>query len=136
MICMTRNLLIAGLLLFAVAGCGGSQGRVSGQVTLDGQPLTKGDISFSPVADGVVASGQIDSGGNYSLKVGTSAAIPPGSYRVTVVAVEPVAPTPEHPEPLPTLLTPKKYNNPATSELSAEVKAGSNTFNFDLKSMP
>lgn len=133
---MTRNLLIAALLLFGLAGCGGSQGRVSGQVSVDGKPLTKGDISFSPTGDGVAATGQINASGNYSLLVGTSADIPPGSYRVTVVAVEPIAPTAEHLEPLPTLLTPKKYSNAATTDLTAEVKAGSNTFNFDLKSSP
>ncbi len=133
---MIRNLFLACLLLFAFVGCGGTQGRVSGHVTLDGQPLTKGDISFAPAGEGVAATGQINSRGNYSLMVGTSADIPPGSYRVTVVAVEPVAPTPENPEPLPNLLTPKKYGNAATSDLTAEVKVGSNTFNFDLKSMP
>ncbi len=123
-----------GLLICALSGCGG--GTVSGQVTLDGQPLTKGDISFAPTSAGPAAAGQINSSGNYTLRVGTNTSIPPGSYRVTIMAVEPVAPTPEHLEPLPKLLTPARYNNADSSGFTADVKAGANKFDFNLISAP
>jgi hypothetical protein len=129
------HVICLAVLLVGLAGCGGPA-RVSGNVTLDGKPLTKGAITFAPTGDGPVATGSINSSGRYTLQVGTQSAIPPGTYTVTIVAVEPVPPTPEHPEPLPKLLTPAKYNNPATSGLAAEVKRGSNSFDYQLISEP
>lgn len=117
-----------------LAGCG--QTTVIGNITLDGTPLSKGDISFTPVSEGSVLTGQIDSSGNYQLRLGTGTAIPTGSYRVKIVAVEPVAPTRENPEPLPKLLTPARYGDVSTSGLTADVKAGPNKFDFKLSSMP
>lgn len=135
---MNRALFVflASGLLTALTGCDSSGGKVSGKVTIDGAPLTKGDISFAPVEAGPIATGKIDAGGNYTLNVGTKKGIPPGKYRVTIVAVEAVPASPENPMPLPKLLTPAKYNNSETSELTAEVKAGSNSIPFELKSMP
>lgn len=135
---MNRALIVflASGLLIGFAGCGGAGSKVSGKVTIDGAPLKMGDISFSPVQAGPAATGKIDANGNYTVRMGTSAGIPPGSYKVTIVAVESVPATPENPMPLPKMLTPPKYNNADTSGLTAEVKAGSNSIPFDLKSMP
>lgn len=124
------------LILCCTLGCGGSTSSVSGRVTLDGRPLTKGTITFSPTGNAPAAIGQISSSGTYRLFVGTSSSVPPGQYQVTIVATELVEPTATDPSPLPTPLTPEKYNNPATSGLSAEVKAGSNSFDFKLSSTP
>src|SRR4051812_37296397 len=77
--------------LFVTLGCGGPQAaRVSGTVTLDDQPLTKGSVTFNPVGTGALASGQIDAQGRYQLRTGTDLGCAPGSYIVTVVATEPV----------------------------------------------
>lgn len=135
---MNRALLVscAATLLISLSGCSGAGGTVAGRVTVDGQPLTKGNISFAPEKEGPAAIGTIDGSGNYNLQVGTINSIPPGKYKVTVVAVEPIPPIPGQPEAPPKLLTPPKYNNPTTSDLTAEVKPGSNKFDFDLKSMP
>jgi hypothetical protein len=46
---MRAAILAVGVLGLAAAGCGGpSSATVSGQVTVDGQPLEKGYITFTP----------------------------------------------------------------------------------------
>jgi len=116
-------------------GCGSATTTVSGRITLDGQPLTKGTISFNPKMEAPAAVSPIDSSGRYRLNVGTSAKVAPGAYQVTIVATELVAPTPTDPSPLPKKLTPAKYEDPQNPEMVREVKPGKNTFDFELKSM-
>lgn len=58
------------------AGCGG-KGKVSGTVTLDGQPLPAGTITFVP-STGPGAAGKIEDG-NYSVT-----GVPVGKVAVTV----------------------------------------------------
>jgi hypothetical protein len=117
-----------------LAGCGGGKGltaKVSGKVTLDNQPLTKGDVTFSPTTpDGQIAYGTIDSSGNYTLKTGGDTGIKPGEYEVSVRATgEP--PASDKPPPL---LTPEKYADPKKSGWKFTVKAGSNTFDLPMVS--
>ena len=123
-------------LLFLSTGCGSSLVQVSGKVTLDGAPLNTGNISFAPVGEGQVAIGTINSKGEYTLQSGSANGVPPGKYRVTVVATELVQPTPQNPEPLPKILTPPKYNNADTSGLTADVTSSNKTHDFKLTSMP
>src|SRR5262245_808535 len=88
-----RAALLAGAVVFA-AGCGGGQGEklapVSGKVTLDGQPLTTGSVSFRPDTSRGNASpqqpqGTIDADGNYELSVPPARkGAPPGWYKVVV----------------------------------------------------
>lgn len=122
------------LLVGCFAGCS-SGTTVSGHVTLDGKPLSKGTITFSSKGEAPSATGTINSSGNYSLSVGTSSKITPGTYQVTIVATELVPPTPTDPSPLPKKLTPAKYEDPSNAEMVREVKQGSNKFDFELKSM-
>jgi hypothetical protein len=135
---MTRFFLAVCALgfLLTFTGCGDSLVKVSGKVTLDGNPLTTGNISFAPMQSGQVAIGTIDEKGNYTLQSGTQKGVPAGTYRVTIVAVELVPPSPQNPEPLPKVLTPPRYNDATTSGLTADVKPGNTTHNFDLKTMP
>jgi hypothetical protein len=125
---------VVGLLL--LAGCGSSAATVSGKVTLDGKPLTKGSIAFYGGGAAALATGSIDSSGNYTLLTGTERGLTPGSYQVTIVANDIIEPTNELTPLMPKLITPAKYSNATTSGLTAEVKAGSNTYNFDLQSAP
>src|SRR5262245_45159556 len=75
------------LALASVAGCGGPEhppvGRVTGTITLDGQPLGDATVMFQP-PDGRPAQGTTDKSGKYSLtyldgvpgaKVGTNTVI-------------------------------------------------------------
>lgn len=117
------------------AGCSNAPATVTGKVTLDGKPLTKGNVTFtSSSGQGVPASGVIQPNGNYSLFTGTDAGLLPGDYIVTIGAAEIPPATSVIDEPLPVLITPAKYNSRDTTDLKAKVVAGSNTFNFDLKS--
>jgi hypothetical protein len=120
--------------LFLV-GCGGNPATVSGKVTLDGQPLTKGDISFY-AAGSACANGQIDASGNYSLHTGTDEGLQPGTYQVAIVANDILMPTQPYGSPIPKLITPPQYSNVTTSGFTAEVKPGKNTFNFEMVTTP
>lgn len=146
-------LAVAGLT--PVAGCGDDEGigkryPVSGTVTYNGQPLEKGTINFQAIAaDGRSAGGDIQ-GGEYRLMTqspGDGAL--PGKYRVSITAkdvdmskVE--ATSKKQGGTLPSKkdlgqafqkskrLIPARYESASTSGLEAEVKEGSNTFDFPL----
>ncbi len=126
---MWMQRLMAVVLTLAAVGCGGSAASVSGLVTMDGQPLTTGNVSFYPAgSEGAPAYGQIDAGGRYALSTGSEAGLAPGEYVAVVVATkEPAqaldATGAENP-PIP--ITPTKYGNVATSDLKVQVKAGKN----------
>ena len=122
------------LSILIVTGCSSKLATVTGQVTLDDQPLTTGNVSFNPVGDGPVGVGTIQPNGSYSVSTGTANGLPPGDYIVTVVATKPVAPSPANPEPVPQLITPQKYGTRETTDLKCSVKAGSNKQDFHLRS--
>jgi hypothetical protein len=77
---MPRLLLTAAALVLLV-GCGpGSTASVSGTVTLNGQPLARGFVSFTPEdGQGGTAGGDVEAG-RYRV-----AGLKPGKYRVQVV---------------------------------------------------
>jgi hypothetical protein len=104
-------------------------GEVSGQVTLDGQPLADAAVTFQPVAGEEAGSkvsasvGRTDADGNYELnyvKDIQGAAV--GAHRVMIQA-----PLPTGQEQLP-----PRYN--LSTELTADVQSGGNTFDFPLTS--
>jgi hypothetical protein len=62
---------------------------VSGKVTIGGQPATGGNVTLVPAApgtlpQGVIATGSIDSSGNYQISSGGKTGAPVGQYKVTV----------------------------------------------------
>jgi hypothetical protein len=88
---------------FATAGCGDSSGigktvPVVGKVTVDGNPVKAGTVSFRPdrTRGNLLAhepSGEIDAEGNYKLFTGNKGekeGAPVGWYRVAIMAGEPV----------------------------------------------
>ncbi len=121
-----------------LCGCGGSDHGlvdVSGQVLLDGQPLTTGSVVTLP-SQGRGAEGQIDSQGRFTLSsgdLGQGATV--GVHHVAVVAVEETEGfSPEAPVKL---LVPKKYTNPSTSGLKIDVQPGQdNDVTLELSSEP
>lgn len=127
-----RRVMVSVLLglFLSVTGCGPSEVVVSGTVTLDGKPLEEGNIAFRPLPATATseATGVPIQGGKYQLKVR------PGRYRIEITAAR-AAPGPTDPfgtTPPPKSLIPEKYN--ARSELTEEVRAGTNEFNFALTS--
>lgn len=147
---MSRHWLFAvcAAVAFAVplSGCGGGSGlkfqKVSGVVTFEGQPLTKGNVQFTPDSSkgtrGPMATGAIGPDGKFTLTTtnpGDGAQV--GFYRVSVNCWEegaPFDPNNPKPPPPPKSLIPERYADDSTSGLTAEVKAGAaNEFTFELK---
>lgn len=123
--------LLCGILLLGLCGCGGNVSTVSGQVTLDGKILDKGDIGFHQSEGLMVSTTRINPDGSY--KIGTEANTLPGNYKVVIIANEvSIAKGPGN-VPMPTRITPLEYSNKEKTPLKAELKAGQNEFNFDLK---
>lgn len=82
-------LVFAGAVLLGFAGCSGQKGpkkvSVSGEVTLDGNPIPDGEVIFRPTdGEGTPAAGKIKDG-KYTLEC------TPGPKKVTVTAMRSVA---------------------------------------------
>jgi hypothetical protein len=135
-----RRFLLCAIVLPISLGCGhGGRMSVEGTVTLDGRPLEKGSIQFSPLpgTKGPTAGGDIVNGKFNILPVGGPFA---GKFTVQINAVgltgrkilDPRSNTmvDEYAQCLPA-----RYNS--QSELQAEVTAnGPNRFDFALTSVP
>ena len=128
-------------LYVALSGCGNGLAQVSGQVTLDGQPLRGGKdgarvtIQFQPV-DGVGATAVslADEDGNYEIATGSQEGIRPGEYLVTCVATEVVSSNNPGGQPAFRQLADPKFANAKTSGLRFTVQAGRNEFDIPLVS--
>jgi len=137
---MSRARFLFLLLAVVVPGCGDGLSRVSGVVTLDGQPITggtnvHGTVNFYPESgSGVPAAGMIDESGRYTLKSGSRKGLVPGNYLVSVAVNKITLPKTPNEMPQPTLLTPKRYSSLSESGLRQEVTAGSNTIDLALTS--
>ena len=117
---------------FGLCGCGGNVSTVSGKVTLEGIVLDKGDIGFHQAEGVVVSTTRINQDGSY--KIGAEAKTLPGNYKVVIIANEVSIGKGPGNVPMPTRITPLAYSSKEQTPLKAELKAGSNEFNFDLKS--
>jgi hypothetical protein len=126
----------------AVVGCGNGLADVSGTVTLDGKPLQGGpqmDATVSFVREdghGTPAVGFIDESGRYTLKLGAQTGIAPGTYLLGLSAKKITMPATREDMPKATLITPPKYESVTESGFRADLKPGSNTFDFALESKP
>jgi hypothetical protein len=136
--CRTGKFAVAFLALVALAGCGGpypNVARVSGKVTLGGQPLADAVLIFSPLEAGSPSSGRTDSQGNYTLiytRRVNGAEI--GEHSVTISTGREADPDADPPTPAVPEKVPYKYRLPGA--LKATVVKGSNTINFDLEPGP
>ena len=93
---------------------------VQGVVLLDGKPLPCGIVQFQP-ASGQPATGDIAPDGSFTLSRHTPTdGVPPGTYRVSVLAYDPQASTrsEEH------LLVPLKYTRFGSSGIEFTVFPG------------
>ncbi len=143
----SRMFLVVVMVLPAVVGGCSSKSdglaRVRGTVTYRDKPLPNALVVFMPVTPGALpASGLTDSNGRYELMTmvqGDGASV--GKHRVTVTARgpdkerrggAPIDLTGSNTEPGEPLI-PQKYFMPDTSGLTAEVKPGGITADFELK---
>jgi hypothetical protein len=128
--------LAGGLLSLFSTGCGSSYslGTVTGVVTLDGKPLPQATVTFSR-GQGRMSVGTTDDQGHYQLLYTVSPkGAEPGSHTVRIATqIEAfsgegdLAAVEGRKE-----LLPPRYND--RTELTAEVKPGRNTIDFDLTS--
>jgi hypothetical protein len=126
-----------------LAGCGPSEEKVetvpvSGKITAGNAPVPMGRVTFYPDAGkgntfNKLPSGQLANDGTYSLTTpilnGEKEGAPVGWYKVTV---EPSGMSDPNQAKLkmPSL---DRYNNPKTTLLSVEVKAGAGPGAYDFK---
>ncbi len=120
---------IAALTALSMAGCGGTHEGlvpVSGTVTIDGQPLTQGQVMVAP--DGKRASiGPLDENGRFELscyQVGDGVAV--GKHAVAVTAVEQLT------ERSNRWLAPKDYSHPAMSDLWVSIDGPTDDLKIEL----
>ncbi len=113
-----------------VLGCGGldrpERVPVSGRVLIDGEPLTVGNIQILP--DGArAASGKIDSDGRFEMTTFEPGdGVVPGTHRVVVVANEALGGTGQK------WHAPKKYVDPAMSNLTVEITEPTDSLEINL----
>ncbi|MCA9270189.1 MAG: hypothetical protein KDA41_17025 [Planctomycetales bacterium] len=118
--------LVVALLSLALVGCSGDvKHKVSGQVTVAGQPLVQGTIRFDP-ADGVgPTDGATISQGSYAAEVS------PGARKVFVEAFKQVGEAPhDRNDPSSPILP--VYESTGRHELTADVQGARSDLNFDL----
>jgi hypothetical protein len=130
----------ATMLCIALCGCGSGLADVSGQVTLDGQPLHGGNgdtrvtVQFLPATGtGTTAIGLADENGNYTLRTGSQAGIPPGEYLAICTAAQIVS-SPTGGAPGGRRITPEKYASARTSGFKFTVEPGRNEINLAMSS--
>jgi hypothetical protein len=132
------GLLLGGIALAALSGCGDPRGRqeVTGTVVFKNQPLDEGIIDFEPLGGQGSKSGATILNGTY--RIPRDKGLLPGRYKVTIVAgdgttgggnAEPTAPRPG--------ATPGKERIPPQYNLKSKVVReitpdGPNRFDFNI----
>ncbi len=136
-----KNLLVFSSLsiVIGLVGCGGVyDASVQGVVTLDGNPVPTGAISYVPTNGGPQAYALVDQAGNYEVFTGREAGLPPGEYGVTVVSRK-SSTTPSAgggPPPPGEPITPRWYASANTSGLKFNIEPGSNDIDLKLTTQP
>jgi len=136
---VSRIYLAATMLALAAAGCSRHASQLSGQVSLDGRPLTTGVITLTPVGAGPSAYAAIGPDGRYAIHTGAATGLEPGEYVVTVAANAAVSGKTAGVEQaggrgLPPLVTPREYLDRARSPLRVTIVPGTQVVDFDLES--
>jgi hypothetical protein len=124
-----RPARLCGILCLILAGCGSGGEQltpVAGKVTLDGQPLASGAVSFQPDASKGnttkhIPLGNLDAQGNYRLMSADKTGAPLGWYKVAVTAQQPI--DPQNPYAPPKHIINPKFSDANTSGFSVEVVA-------------
>lgn len=135
----TSAWLLVILFLPTVVGCGSGLAKVSGAVTMDGEPLRSGGdvramVYFYPEdGTGAPAVGLVDEAGQYSIATGTQNGVKPGAYLVSISASQLLGEAEIGVPRSGRRITPAKYADPRQSGLRVEVAKGSNTFDFALE---
>jgi hypothetical protein len=119
-------------------GCGDRLSQVSGDITLDGQPVAAKDgvmatIMFQPVAGGPAAVGRLDQQGRYHISTGAQSGLTPGEY-VATCAINKLIPSTTGGAASAKAMSDPKYADSKTSGFRFTVKPGDNEFDLALES--
>jgi len=115
--------------ILAFCGCsrsGPDLAPVSGRVTLNGKPVENIKVMFHPDGEKSPSLGRTDKDGAYLLRY--KRGVEGGSVGWNVVRLQTVTEVTHGPQ-----LVPQKYIS--GSDLRREVKAGNNTFDFELSQL-
>jgi len=120
------------LILFGVmslVGCSNKKpaGSIAGKVTYKGQPVTLGSINFYDSGRGMAANSKLDGSGNYSITE-----LEVGTYKVYLSPPIPEQLPPGTPPKKEKFDVPAKFQDPARSTITKEVKAGKNDIPVDI----
>ncbi len=129
------GLFLCSMLLVELSGCSGEQPgiKVSGNVTIDGQPLTGASVALFNREYGSGCTCELDETGQFH----SATPIPVGNYLVTIV------PLPSAHKPgdagMPTIpkvpeIVPKKYLDANKTDATVYVNSDKTTLNIELKS--
>lgn len=143
-----------GCLFLVGCGSGGPElGEVSGQVTMDDQPVPNAVVTFTPVDGGRPSTGATDENGNYTLAFGKQPGALVGTHKVSVTSMSTAGETmdpnmssdsdayakqamggsaSDYDNATVEESIPAKYNTETILEY--EVESGSNTINIELES--
>lgn len=133
-----KHLLTIAYCSALLIGChrGESLGKVAGQVTFQGQPVTEGQIMFINRELGVYMTADLGVDGTYEVVCAHGTGLPPGAYQVAITPPPPDLPLRSHvPRPRKSSYPeiPAKYHDPNTSGLSLVVKVEGSQFNVDMQ---
>ncbi|MDO4575959.1 MAG: hypothetical protein Q4D98_12180 [Planctomycetia bacterium] len=110
--------------------------RVTGTVTLDGQPLKYGAVFFSPESGPYQPRGTIQPDGTFEMMTQDWKGAPLGEYKVFINCFESQDPNfKQDPNKEPVRgknMIPKKYNDAEKSGLTISVKKGMEPVTFEL----
>jgi hypothetical protein len=120
------------LILFgmvALVGCSNKKpvGSITGTVKYKGQPVTSGSINFYDSGRGMAADSKLDGSGNYSITE-----LEVGTYKVYIQPPVPEQLPPGTPPKKEKFDVPAKFQDPARTPISKEVKAGKNDIPVEL----
>ncbi len=135
---VSRTVLLV-CLLTGLAGCDGAGAPpviVHGRVRYHGAEVAHARLAFVPDenrgAHGDILRTETADDGTFVLHTDDPTGIPPGWYRITVMALE--APVSGDARAVPQSLLPDRYRDPELSQLSCEILAGQdNTVDLDLQ---
>jgi hypothetical protein len=124
-----KSLLIVTSASMLLLGCAVGDGAadVTGEVTLDGQPLTDGVIHFMPVDGKSRTTSTFVREGHFQARVPTCEQ----RVEISCVKAQPLRPGQAADSATGAEVVPAKYNT--KSELSAKVSRGRNQVKFELK---
>lgn len=124
---LLRHVGFWGMVCVGLSGCGSASEKLTpvvGKVTVNGTPLRSGSVTFHPDAQKGnstphIPVGILDAEGTYKLTSATKEGAPPGWYKVTVSAQEPI--DPQNPYAPPKHLISPKFSDASASGLAVEV---------------